>query len=471
MSQLLDSLAVKDATAIFCHEDQMDVHCENAVSTVPKVLAFIHRPEYTSQMEQRQAYKFELRPNGEQARMMRRFAGSARYVYNRALALQQEMYVISGKSHTRFQLDKLLTTWKKETPWLADAPAHSLQQAVADLDRAYQNFFKKRAKFPTFHKKGQRGAFRESDPKCIALDQGNSRIRLPKIGWVRYRNSREVLGAVRNVTVSIVAGKYFVSINTLREVEQPIHASDSAVGVDFGIVRFASMSDGTHSALPDTASLDARKKFLQRQLRHKKKFSGNWKKLQTKIAKVVRRITNIRMNHRHQFTNTLTKNHGVVFSGDLSVRNMSASAAGTIEKPGKNVKQKAGLNRAILAQGWGEVNRQLCYKMQWRGGLHVLVPERNTSRTCLCCGHVSAENRKTQAEFVCVECGFMANADFVGALNIREAGYALLACPQPSREVARRARNPPKLFRGSSALESRRNPRRLRRGGCQFQMS
>jgi|SRR5271156_585316 len=393
-------------------------------------------------MERRQAFKFELMPSGEQQRMIRRFAGSARYVYNHALALQQEMYAVSGKSHTRFQLDKLLTQWKAETPWLADAPAHSLQQAIIDLDRAYTNFFKKRTKFPRFHKKGQRDSYRESDPKCITLDQANNRIRLPKIGWVRYRNSREVLGAVRNVTVSVIAGKYFVSISTLREGEQPVHPSDSVVGVDFGVAQFASMSDGTHSALPDTASLDARKKFLQRQLRHKTKFSSNWKKLQAKIAKVGQRITNIRKNHRHQFTNAITKNHGVVFSGDLAVKSMSASAAGTLANPGKNVKQKSGLNRSILAQGWGEVNRQLTYKMQWRGGLHVLVPERNTSRTCLCCGHVSAENRKTQAEFICVECGFAANADFVGAVNIREAGLALLACSQPSREVSAPCQEP-----------------------------
>jgi putative transposase len=417
-------------------------------------------------MEHRQAFKFTLMPNGEQAQMIRRFAGSARYVYNHALALNDEMYAVSGKRHTRFQSDKLLPHWKAETPWLTDAPAHSLQQAIVDLERAYTRFFadvKKGYRIapsdkklrralrlqripmaypPTFHKKGERDSFRESDPKCIALDQANNRIKLPKIGWVRYRNSREVLGAVCNVTVSIAGGKYFVSINTLREVEQPIHPSDSAVGVDFGVVQFASMSDGTHSVLPSTAAFEARKKFLQRQLRHKTKFSNNWKKLQAKIAKVVQRITNIRNNHRHQFTNTLTKNHGVVFSGDLSVCNMSASAAGTVANPGKNVKQKSGLNREILAQGWGEVDRQLAYKMQWRGGLHVLVPERNTSRTCLSCGHVSAENRKTQAEFVCVECGFEAQADFVGAVNIREAGLALLACSQPSRDVSASCQEP-----------------------------
>ena len=133
---------------------------------------------------------------------MSRFAGSCRFVYNQALSLQKEMFELTRRSHTRFQLDKLLTLWKQETPWLSETPSHALQQTLVDLDRAFANFFKKRADFPKFHKKGQRSSFRESDAKCVTLDQPNSRIRLPKIGWVRYRNSREVLGAIKNVTVS-----------------------------------------------------------------------------------------------------------------------------------------------------------------------------------------------------------------------------------------------------------------------------
>jgi len=152
-------------------------------------------------MERRQAFQFELMPNADQRRQMSRFAGCARYVYNKALALKKELYEKKEKA-SRFQLDKMLVPWKQEAPWLSEAPAHALQQAILDLDRAYQNFFKKRAAFPKFHKKGLRDSFRESDPKCIKVEQANSRIRLPKIGWVRYRNSREVLGAVRSVTVS-----------------------------------------------------------------------------------------------------------------------------------------------------------------------------------------------------------------------------------------------------------------------------
>ena len=113
MPQCLDSLAIEDTTTVFGHEDQMNVHGENTVSTVSKVLAIVHRPEYTSTMERRQAYKFELKHNGEQERLMRRTAGCVRFIYNKSLALQKEMYELCGKKHTRYQLDKLLYLWKE----------------------------------------------------------------------------------------------------------------------------------------------------------------------------------------------------------------------------------------------------------------------------------------------------------------------------------------------------------------------
>jgi putative transposase len=143
-------------------------------------------------------------------------------------------------------LCKLLTEWRNgpEMPWLKDAPTHPLQQTLKDLERAYANFFAKRADFPRFKKKGQGESFRYPDPKQIKLDQANSRIFLPKLGWLRYRNSRDVPGIVAQVTVSASGGNWFVSIQTEREVEQPI-PNGGAVGIDMGIARFATLSDGT----------------------------------------------------------------------------------------------------------------------------------------------------------------------------------------------------------------------------------
>lgn len=386
-------------------------------------------------MERRQAFKFVLLPNGDQLRQMCRFAGSARYVYNKALALKKERYEQKEKL-TRFQLDKMLVQWKQKTPWLAEAPAHALQQAILDLDRAYTNFFQKRASFPKFHKKGQRDSFRESDPKCIKLEQSNNRIQLPKIGWVRYRNSREVLGQIRSVTVSLSAGKWFVSIVTLREVEPPQHPSASTVGLDWGVTRFYTLSDGEYQDqcqplkqfLPKLAK-------LQRRLARKKKFSNHWKKAKGKVTKLHSKIANIRKDFLHKVSADISKNHAVVFIEDLQVKNLSKSAK-------KNVVQKSGLNRSILDASPFELRRQLEYKTQWSGGLLALVPPQNTSRKCPQCQHTSAENRKTQAKFVCVKCGFSANADFVGALNIKEAGLASLACSSSSPDVRASCQEP-----------------------------
>ncbi len=151
-----------------------------------------------------QAFKFELRTHGAQRQQMRRFAGSCRFVYNTGLALQKARFDAGEKKLNYAELCKLLTQWRSETQtsWLKDAPTHPLQQALKDLERAYTNFFAKRADFPRFKKKGQHDSFRYPDPKQIKLDQVNSRLFLPKLGWLRYRNSRKVLGAVKNVTVT-----------------------------------------------------------------------------------------------------------------------------------------------------------------------------------------------------------------------------------------------------------------------------
>ena len=382
-------------------------------------------------MQRLQAYKYELRPDGQQERQMRRFAGSCRFVFNKALALQKERYEQGEKKLGYAGMCKLLTEWRNttETAWLADAPVHPLQQTLKDLERAYTNFFAKRADFPRFKKKGQSDSFRYPDPKQIKLDQANSRLFLPKLGWLRYRNSREALGTVKNVTVSQSCGKWFVSIQTEREVEQPVHPSASIVGVDMGIARFATLSDGTvFEPINSFKKQQARLARYQRAMSRKTKFSNNWKKAKAKVKKLHQKIGNIRRDYLHKTTTTISQNHAMVCIEDLQVRNMSKSAAGSAKAPGRNVKAKSGLNKSILDQGWFEFRRQLEYKQAWRGGLVVAVNPRNTSRTCPCCGHVSADNRQTQARFACVECGFEENADVVGAINVLRAGHARFAC-------------------------------------------
>ena len=343
-------------------------------------------------------------PNGEQQRQMRRFAGSCRFVFNKALALQKERYERGEKKLGYAGLCKLLTEWRNsaETAWLSDAPVHPLQQTLKDLERAYTNFFAKRADFPRFKKKGQSDSFRYPDPKQIKLDQGNGRIFLPKLGWLRYRNSRDILGELRNVTVSLSGGKWFVSIQTEREVEQPI-PNGGAVGIDMGIARFATLSDGSfYAPLNSFKRHETALRKAQQTMSRKVKFSSNWKKAKAHVQKIHARIGNARRDYLHKCSTTISQNHAMVCIEDLQVRNMSKSAAGTTEQPGRNVQAKSGLNKAILDQGWGEFRRQLDYKLAWHGGHLIAVPPHNTSRTCPACGLVSKDNRQTQARFECM---------------------------------------------------------------------
>jgi putative transposase len=382
-----------------------------------------------------QAFKFARMPSGQQTRNLRQFAGSCRFVYNKALALNTERYEKEDRRLGYAKLCALLLNWKTEHEFLSDVPAQALQQALKNLERGYTNFFQKRADFPKFKKKGRHESFRI--PQGFEVDKQNGRIKLPKLGWMRYRKSQEVLGEAKNVTVSESCGKWFVSIQTEREVLTPQHPSISAVGMDWGVVNFATLSDGkvVGQCQPLKKFLPKLPKF-DRRLARKKKFSKNWRKAKARITRLHTRVANI------------SKSHVVVCVEDLQVQNMSKSATGTKEKPGKRVAQKSGLNRSILDASPFELRRQLEYKTQWNGGLLVPVPARNTSRHCPVsvggCGHVSAENRQAQANFVCVKCGFSANADWVAAVNVKEDGLASLACSESSPTGAS-CQEPPKV--------------------------
>ncbi|MBC3893129.1 transposase, partial [Undibacterium sp. LX40W] len=259
-------------------------------------------------MQRLQAFKYELMPGSEQQRDMRRFAGSCRFVYNKALAMQKSLYEQGATKQGYAGLCKSLLGWKAEATWLAETPSQALQQTLKDLERAYSNFFAKRADFPRFKKKGMGDSFRY--PQGCKLDQPNSRIFLPKLGWIRYRNSRDVLGEVRNVTVSHSSGKWFVSIQTQREVEQPLPAATSAIGIDVGIVRFATMSDGSFVApLNSFKKHQQRLARYQRRMSHKAKcnvklkrttFSSNWKKAKLKVQQIHNTIANARKDFLHK---------------------------------------------------------------------------------------------------------------------------------------------------------------------------
>ena len=358
---------------------------------------------------------------------MMQFCGCARYVYNRTLSLEKSLYKKDSKHSFKYsEAANRLPGWKKKNPFLKKCHSQVLQQSLKDLDRAYTNFFEKRGNVPKYKKKYRHDSIRF--PQGVELDEVKQQIRLPKIGWMGYRKSRDIIGTIKNVTVSRRGEKWDVSIQTEYEVVSSA-PNPSEIGIDMGVKRFATLSNGDFVE-PLNAFKQEQEKLakLQRKLARQKKGSRNSRKTKRKIARLHRYIADSRRDFLHKTSTKIAKNHSIICVEDLKVSNMSASARGTKESPGKNVRQKSGLNRSILDQGWYSFFRMLSYKLKQRGGKLIKVDPRNTSRTCPRCGLASAENRKSQATFACIGCGYRSNADEVGAINILRAGRARLAC-------------------------------------------
>ena len=257
----------------------------------------------------------------------------------------------------------------------------------------------------------------------------NRRIFLPKIGWIGFHKSCEIVGKIKNITITNRGGQWFASIQVEQMLEIGQHPSDSEIGIDAGINYFAAFSDGTlidgvHSFRKHEETL-ARE---QRKLSRKTRGSNNWKKQKNRISGLHHKIANVRSDFLHKLSTEISKNHAKVYVEGLNIKNMSASARGTIDEPGRMVRAKSGLNKSILDQGWYEFRRQLEYKLAWKGGMLVEVDYRHTSQTCSCCGHRAKENRPSQAVFKCLACGYEANADVNAAKNVLTVGQTGLAC-------------------------------------------
>ena len=381
------------------------------------------------------AYRFALRlPKPAQERQLWRYAGQLRRVWNDALAEQRARHARGEKYAGFAQMCKWLTAWRNApaTAWLAEGPVHPQQQVLRRLDEAYRRFFAMSGGFPAFKRYGEEPGLRFPDAKQIELDPANGRVKLPKLGWLRMRQSREVRGTLRNVSVSREGAgrhaRWYASIQVETSETAPALDVAPTLGIDLGLAAFAATSE-VDIVLPlkALARQQRRLKHAQRALSRKKRGSANRKKAVARLGNLHRRIARQRSDWLHKLSTGLAEAHPVIAIEDLQVRNMSASAAGTIEAPGRNVRAKAGLNRGILDAAWGEFARQLTYKAEWRGGRVFRVNPAYTSRTCRKCDHESAENRKTQSVFACVACGHTEHADIHAAKIILAAGHAAWA--------------------------------------------
>jgi len=369
------------------------------------------------------AVKVRLYPNSEQKQIIAFQIGGARYVYNRALALRKYAYSKFGIKIGKFALINHITKLKKRemTSWLKEIDSQAIQQSIANMDRAYQHFFKGGGypKFKSRHHSKQSYQY----PQRVKIE-GN-KVFLPKVGWVRMRGWREAFeGKIKTVTISYEAYQYHASI--LIDIEdgilKPCNNIDKTIGIDVGVSLVVADSDGNKvkplSLLRELAKLRLRAK----QFSQKKKGSKSRAKAKAKLAKANLKIANKRKDFLHKLSLQYAENQGIVVVEDLKIKNMTKSAKGTKESPGKNVKQKAGLNRLITQQSWGMFFELLNYKLKERGGKLIRVDPKHTSQTCNTCGCVSKESRQSQSKFVCTACGYTANADTNAAKNILVRG-------------------------------------------------
>ena len=362
--------------------------------------------------------------------LMAQTAGCARLVWNKGLALEKEALDAKEKRNFFGGLCKHVTAWKKDeaTEFLKVVHSQPLQQSCKDLDKAIKEGLDKTniKKFPRFKKKNHYDGFRY--PQGFKFD--GRKVFLPKIGWVKFHKSKEILGTPKNITVKKRAGEWYVSVQVEDTIPDSVHANyEYEVGIDLGIARFASLSNG-NILKPYNSYRKHETKLAkeQRKLARMVKGSKNREKQKWKIQRLHKKIADSRLDYLHKSTTWIAKNHGKVVMEDLKITNMSKSAKGNVENPGKNVAAKSGLNKSILDQGWGEFKRQLKYKLKWLGGELVLVDPKFTSQMCNACGYKDKENRKTQAKFECQSCGHKDNADNNAALNILAAGHAVPAC-------------------------------------------
>ncbi len=380
----------------------------------------------------RKAFKFKLKPSDDQQQKMHEYSGHCRFLWNKLLNMNLERLENKQKLIWYSEADYFSKLWKKseEYGFLKEVPAHCLQQKMKDLDKAFKDAFDKKQplkRIPKFKKRGDGDSFRFPDPKSIQIE--NRRIKLPKLGWMGFHKSRTIEGAIKNATVTRCAGKWYISIQVEQEVNQQAHRADGAIGIDLGIKTFVACSNGScFDSVNTFEKLQTKLANSQRHLSKKKRFSENWKKQKRKIQKIHSKICNIRLDFQHKLSTNLSKNHAMIVTEALKISNMSKSSRGTTEKPGKNVRAKSVLNKAILDQGWSEFKRQIKYKLEWMGGVYVEVDPAYTSQKCSSCSNIDKNSRTSQSKFCCISCGHTENAHVNAAKNILTAGHVVLAC-------------------------------------------
>jgi len=359
------------------------------------------------------AYKYRIFPDEVQKALLSVIFEQVRFVYNLALETKITAYTGQKKNIDCFDLMKQIKELKDtDCPWLSDSPAQALQMAIRNLDNAYTNFFKGRAKFPKFKSKHGRQSFQL--PQRVHLNKNNSKqIHIPKLKYVYIDLHQELKGTIKTVTViKTVTDKYFVSILTDNEKElpkkKPIKEA-SAIGIDLGIKDLCITSDELKFENKDFMKSKLKKlRVAQRSLSRKKKGSSHYNKQKMIVALLHEKIKNQRQDYLHKISKYLIDHYDTICLEDLSVKNM--------------VKNHS-LARAISDMGWSEFKNMLMYKAEWYGkNISIIGRFEPSSKACSCCGNINKELTLKDREWSCIKCNTKHDRDVNAAKNIKTFG-------------------------------------------------
>lgn len=362
------------------------------------------------------SHKIRLDPNDKQATGLSRAAGCARFAWNYALSEWKRQYAL-GQKPSETTLRKQLNAVKREHyPWMLESTKNAPQQAIKNLGTAFKNFFKKRARYPRFKKKGIHDSFRvDNGPGTFETDA--EKIRIPKIGWVRMREALRFEGRIISATVSRRADQWYVSIQVEVEDVPIVCKSQGTVGVDLGIRHLATLSTGEHIEGPKSLKKALpRLRRLNKSVSRKKKGSKNRQKAKAKLALEHIRISNIRNNFLHNLTTKLVRQFSVIVIEDLNVSGMMKNRH---------------LSRAISDMGFFEFRRQLSYKGPLFGSEILVYPRfAPSSKKCSYCGYVIENLPLSIREWDCPSCGTAHDRDENAAKVLRNwaASFSVSAC-------------------------------------------
>lgn len=359
------------------------------------------------------AYKYRLYPNREQMIFFEKSFGCVRYVYNWALNQRIESYQKDGTRLSWIDSCKRLTELKKqkETEWLNDVSTQSLQSSIRNMDSAFTRFFREKKGFPKYKsKKRSKNAFQLVQQ--VSVDFENNRVKLPKIGEVKFGKNREFEGKIGTCTISkTTTNKYYISIlveDGKSSPQKPSINIDTTVGIDVGIKDFAVLSNGLTFPNPKfLENNEKRLKVLQKRLSRKQKGSNRREQARLAVTKQYEKIRNRRENFIHQVTSKIIRENQTIVIEDLNIDGMLKNHC---------------LAKHISSASWSEFFRQLRYKSEWYGRNLIRIGRFEPSSKMCLCGYVNKDLALKDREWNCPNCGRHNDRDLLAAVNIKRFG-------------------------------------------------